>query len=179
MELTDVIRDLAFVGEVVEGWQRDGAISEIERDMVLERLRRVYVDLKFAEPTAPVVVAPPTPAIDPIPFCGIAEVVTEPETEPNPDPDPAPIRKTLMSLYDNVESPVSHALSDRIDLNERIGMVRDLFDGDAAAFEDAIDRLDSFTGLDDAMLYIYENFAWNPDDPSVRRLVDLLTQKLA
>ena len=41
------------------------------------------------------------------------------------------------------------------------------------------ERLDSFTDLDDALLYMQENFEWDPDSEGVQLLVDLLERKLS
>lgn len=93
--------------------------------------------------------------------------------------------RTLGDTYasgDDVASKVVSAnassLHANLGLNDRFQLARDLFGGDTQAFEAALDKLDSFADLDDAMVYIYENFAWSPDSESVQRVVDLLTRKL-
>ena len=48
-----------------------------------------------------------------------------------------------------------------------------------AAYSATIERLDSFTDLDDALLYMQENFEWDPDSEGVQLLVDLLERKLS
>ncbi|MFQ8826456.1 MAG: hypothetical protein ACLR76_02200 [Alistipes sp.] len=58
-------------------------------------------------------------------------------------------------------------------------LIRNLFGGDAAAYSAAIERLDGFTDLDDALLYMQENFEWDPDCEGVQLLVDLLERKLS
>ncbi len=66
-----------------------------------------------------------------------------------------------------------------IGLNDKFLMVRDLFDGDVARYEDTIDTLNDFDDLDDCMIYIIENFAWNPDLEGAKLLVSLIERKLA
>lgn len=39
-------------------------------------------------------------------------------------------------------------------------------------------QLNAFTDLNDALLYIQENYQWDPDSEGVRLLVDLLERKL-
>ena len=56
-------------------------------------------------------------------------------------------------------------------------LIRNLFGGDVAAYSATIERLDSFTDLDDALLYMQENFEWDPDSEGVQLLVDLLERK--
>ena len=41
-----------------------------------------------------------------------------------------------------------------------------------------IAQLNAFTDLNDALLYIQENYQWDPDSEGVRLLVDLLERKL-
>ena len=61
----------------------------------------------------------------------------------------------------------------------RAGNALPLFGGDVAAYSATIERLDSFTDLDDALLYMQENFEWDPDSEGVQLLVDLLERKLS
>ena len=45
--------------------------------------------------------------------------------------------------------------------------------------EHAVDRLNAFGDLDECMIYITENFDWNPNSDGAKLLVDLLERKLA
>lgn len=65
-----------------------------------------------------------------------------------------------------------------IGVNDRFMLIRNLFDGDGDAYAEMIARLNEFTDLDEAMLYIQENCAWNPENEAVQLLVDLLERKL-
>ena len=65
-----------------------------------------------------------------------------------------------------------------IGINDRFLLIRDLFGGKAEEYERVIDELDAFTELDDAMIYIQENFEWNPDCDGATLLVELLERKL-
>ena len=57
-------------------------------------------------------------------------------------------------------------------------LMRDLFGGNNDYYETAIEKLDSFDNLDDAMLYIYDHFHWNPNSEGARLLMELLARKL-
>ena len=70
-------------------------------------------------------------------------------------------------------------LNKAIGINDRFLMIRDLFDGDAERYADTIDTLNEFETLDDAMIYIIENFAWNPETEGARLLVSLIERKLS
>ena len=65
-----------------------------------------------------------------------------------------------------------------IGLNDRFLMIRDMFDGDAAAFDSAITQLDAFTDLDEAVIWIHDNFDWSAENRGVTLLVGLLERKL-
>ena len=143
--------------------------------------------------------APVTPKAEPK-----AEPVVTPEPEPMPEPTPEPV----VAAAEPIEAPKRLAdvlgsgvtvLGDKIageeapttpfnriaDLRKAIGlndkflMIRDLFAGDAALYEDTIDRLNEFDDLDECMIFIVENFRWNPDSEGAKLLVSLIERKLA
>lgn len=66
-----------------------------------------------------------------------------------------------------------------IGLNDKFLMIRDLFGGDEQKYEDTIDTLNEFEDLDECMIYIVENFRWNPDSEGAKLLVSLIERKLA
>ena len=66
-----------------------------------------------------------------------------------------------------------------IGLNDKFLMIKDLFDGDAQRYENTIDTLNEFDDLDECMIYIVENFSWNPDSEGAKLLVSLIERKLA
>lgn len=66
-----------------------------------------------------------------------------------------------------------------IGLNDKFLMIKDLFGGDAALYEATIDTLNEFDDLDDCMIYIVENFSWNPDSEGAKLLVSLIERKLS
>ena len=70
------------------------------------------------------------------------------------------------------------SLHQSIGLNDKYILMRDLFAGDADYYESAISTLDEFDNLDDAMLYIHDNFRWSPNSEGARLLMELLACKL-
>lgn len=70
-------------------------------------------------------------------------------------------------------------LRSAIGLNDKFLMIRDLFGGDAERYEATIDTLDEFEDLDECIIYIVENFRWNPDLEASKLLVSLIERKLA
>ena len=88
----------------------------------------------------------------------------------------APPRDVASELLRN--EPVTD-LRKAIGLNDRFLLIRDLFDGDGEAYERAIEALNGFEDLDDCMIYIAENYAWNPNSDGAKLLMDLLERKFA
>lgn len=66
-----------------------------------------------------------------------------------------------------------------VGINDKFLLIRDLFGGDGAAYEVTIRRLNEFDTFDDAMIYIAENFAWNPNSDGAKLIMDLLERKFA
>lgn len=130
-----------------------------------------------------------------------------PEPEPTPEPKPEPIVVEAPKEQQEVEQPKrigdilgsKTTLADQMikddapttpfnritdirkamGLNDRFLMIRDLFAGDAERFEATIDTINEFDDLDECMIYIVENFKWNPDSEGAKLLVSLIERKLA
>lgn len=129
----------------------------------------------------------------------------EPKTAPAPKPTskaaPAPVEEerrvtiadaiaaTTQTLADTIVAPnalaeeINHSkiasLRDGIGLNDKFLMIRDLFDGDDEAYDEAITALDSLESMDDCMIHIIENYAWNPDTEGSKFIMQLLERKLS
>lgn len=73
---------------------------------------------------------------------------------------------------------ISGDLRQCIGINDRFMLIRSLFNGNADQYAAAIAQLNAFTDLNDALLYIQENYQWDPDSEGVRLIVDLLERKL-
>lgn len=70
-------------------------------------------------------------------------------------------------------------LRQSIGINDKFQMIRDIFNGDSNIYDDAIDKLESMTNLNDALIYIYENHNNNPNSEGAKLLADLLERKLS
>lgn len=98
------------------------------------------------------------------------------------------INNDVRTVADTI-SPVRNVASEiarkeRIDdiagalgVNDRYLLIRDLFKGDAVAYEAAIARLNGFDNLDDCMIYIVETYDWNPNSDGAKLLMDLIERK--
>ena len=70
-------------------------------------------------------------------------------------------------------------LKQAIGINDKFLLLRDLFGGDTERYERTIDGLNEFDDLDDCIIYISENYDWNPSSDGVRFLMELLERKLS
>ena len=138
-------------------------------------------------------VAEPQPAPQPAPA-----PMPAPAPAPMPAPAPAPreqeapqrlgdvIAKNVTTLADKMAEEQPTAAYNRITdirkaigLNDKFLMIRDLFGGDANLYEDTINHLNEYDDLDECMIFIVENFRWNPDSEGAKLLVSLLERKLS
>lgn len=89
---------------------------------------------------------------------------------------------TLNAPVADVASVLGHekagSLRRMIGLNDRYMFIRDLFGGDADAYEEALSRLDGFTSIEDAMLFIHDRYGWNSSSEAALLLSDMLARKL-
>ena len=144
-------------------------------------------DVNTAEESAAVVVeeavaAPVTPVVEPQP--APQPVVAHEEEVPQRLGDV--IAKNVTTLADKMAGEQPTAAFNRIadirkaiGLNDKFLMIRDLFGGDAKLYEQTITRLNEFDDLDECMIYIVENFRWNPDSEGAKLLVSLIERKLS
>ena len=140
------------------------------------------------EVAAPVADAAPVAEVasvaEPVPAAEAATVAESNVSAPQRLGDSFGGVKTLadkMAKDSNPTTPFNRIteLRQAIGLNDKFLMIRDLFGGDAARYEATIDTLDEFEDLDECIIYIVENFRWNPDSEAAKLLVSLIERKLA
>ena len=176
-----------------------GGLFDIDDIPVRTKSKRKIISL-YSTPTTPVVV--PAPKAEPTPQPTPAhneEPQSAPTPKPMPKPAPQPVQPSAPARLGDVLGGGVTTLADKmaddaqptqpmnrisdlrkaIGLNDKFLMIRDLFDGDAARYEDTIDTLNEFDDLDECLIYIIENFAWNPDSEGAKLLVSLIERKLA
>ena len=64
-----------------------------------------------------------------------------------------------------------------VSLNDKLLMIRELFNGNGALYEITIRKLNDFTTFEDCLIYIAEHFDWNPNSDGAKLMVDLLERK--
>lgn len=66
-----------------------------------------------------------------------------------------------------------------IGINDKFLLIRDLFGGDAEAFETEIAVLNAFDDLDECLIHIAEHHVWNPNSDGAKLLMELIERKLS
>ena len=172
---------------------KGGGLFDIEDIPVRQKSSRKMISL-YNIPTTPVAPTMPEPKAEPTP----APVAPNPSVAPAPQPAPQPQsvepqrvadvlgsgRKVLGDVSQNeiVPTPPMSKIVDlrkAIGINDKFIMLRDLFASDEAQYNATIDALNSFASLDECMIYIVENFAWNPDSEGAKLIVSLIERKLS
>ncbi|MBR6559841.1 MAG: hypothetical protein IKT75_01635, partial [Alistipes sp.] len=100
----------------------------------------------------------------------LADAITPKTTLADTIVAPAPLAEELTAAR-------TRSLRQAIGINDKFLMTRDLFDGDEDAYAEAIAELDECETLDDCMIYIAENYEWNPDSEGAKFIMQLLERK--
>lgn len=176
-----------------------GGLFDIDDIPVRSKRGRKMISLYNDPMPAPAVEAKPSVEVEPVQAEQAPVIEQEPLQVSAPAPVPASqhvedvpqrlgdvIAKGVTTLADAIAEEQPTAAYNRITeirkaigLNDKFLMIRDLFGGDANLYEDTITRLDEFDDLDECMIFIVENFRWNPDSDGAKLLVSLLERKLS
>ena len=186
---------VATVSEPSDATDSEGAPVAAEAPAVVAEPLSLFeldpVDVKRAKHRVVLSLYGDTDSVTPAP--GKVEPVAEerpvppPQAVPAVSPSPAdvPQVKTGSDLIAVTTPPAAVGQEPVADLrqalcnNDRFLLARDLFGGDMDACGRTIDRLNEFDDLDECMIYIAENFDWNPNSDGAKLLVDLIERKLA
>ena len=165
---------------------------EPEPPVIPRRVAPEVIKSLYGSESEPATPAPRAPSPEEGNFPRIEPEPVAPASEPAPKHtlgDAIAPKKTLgETLRQGERDMASHVaatqaagrpgLKRSIGLNDRFLMIRDMFDGDADAFDRAITQLDAFTDLDEAVIWIHDNFDWSADSRGATLLVGLLERKL-
>ena len=164
--------------------------SEPKQEKVVDISKIFNIDIDEPAEVAPVEVKPAAkPVAEPVAKPKPVEIpVAKPIVEEKPQTlaDAIPAPQTLAdviaaptALAEEINNARVRSLRDGIGLNDKFLMIRDLFDGNGEAYEEAINALDELETLDDCMIHIIENYAWNPDSEGSKFIMQLLERKLS
>lgn len=74
------------------------------------------------------------------------------------------------------DKPISD-IKTAIGLNDRFLYTKELFNGNAKKYNDALDILNNLSDLDEAMQYLNEHIEWNPEKDSFNRFLELVYRR--
>ena len=75
------------------------------------------------------------------------------------------------------ESAPVTSLRDAIGVADKFMLIRELFAGDAVAYDSAIEALDKQASFDDCIIFIAEHYAWAPNSQATKFVMGLLQRK--
>lgn len=223
--------NLKIISAILEEWNAAGSIGNLEYDILLDRIKNLYDEVKFRfnqESDVRVKVKTPCDTVKEASDCEEREAAKGPSSSGH--------RETVRALYgdgrvpepsvtdggredglkrdsNSATDPSSRqvlgevigscgpTVADRLNvstvdvasklgyekisslrscigLNDKYMFVRDLFGGDPEAYEKAIETLDSLGSIEDAMIYIHDNFDWKASEPAADALCGMLAAKL-
>lgn len=97
-------------------------------------------------------------------------------------------RKSMTDSLSNQikEKPVASQLQEKpiADLTKEIGVhdkflfIKELFNGDSNQYEKTIEKVNQFTDITEALIYIQENFSWNENNKAANKFIELIRRKL-
>jgi hypothetical protein len=68
-------------------------------------------------------------------------------------------------------------LSKAIGINDKFLFTRELFGGDSQQFQNVIHALNNMNSIEEALIYVGDNFDWQASDPTVIKLIELLQRR--
>ncbi|MDI3527114.1 MAG: hypothetical protein PWR03_1297 [Tenuifilum sp.] len=74
--------------------------------------------------------------------------------------------------------PISD-LSKAIGINDKFLFIKELFNGNSEHYNQTIKQLNTITDLNDAIIYLQENFDWDPNNETVVTFIDLVRRKFS
>ncbi len=135
------------------------------------------------QPSTPLI-TPPSPQSTPEPMeFVIEEIEMDDEDDANVQSvgetfaAPAP---TIADMYAAEQNSVGSVVSQpHSSINDQYIIAQELFGGDVEACEEMLAELEMMDNFEDSMIYIAENFDWNPDCEAVKLVLKLLDDKYA
>ncbi|MGE0077163.1 MAG: hypothetical protein AB7S48_04805 [Bacteroidales bacterium] len=64
-----------------------------------------------------------------------------------------------------------------IGINDKFLFIKELFDGDSARYSETINHLNAIADLNDAIIYLQDNFQWTEDNEHAAKFIDLVRRK--
>jgi hypothetical protein len=83
-------------------------------------------------------------------------------------------KNDLASRYQSKPIKDIHAA---IGINEKFQFIKELFKGNADLYNETIQKLNNASNFNEAYMYLNENFDWDMEDESVKRILELTRRK--
>jgi hypothetical protein len=84
-------------------------------------------------------------------------------------------KKDMASKLQN--KPI-HDLTKAIGINDKFLFTKELFNGNAELYAKTIYKLNEFSDINDALIYVQENFSWDDKNEAANQLMELVRRKL-
>lgn len=190
-QLTEVEAEpelVAVLGEDAEViYERPTHQPEVELEVETPAEEPLVEDAEESEEAVP----EPPKVVEPAPK---PQPQPAPQPQPQPAPQPQPEVEQPKTLGESVQprptladqlaarqqSSLHRPVTDlrrAVSLNDKLLMIRELFNGNGALYEITIRKLNDFTTFEDCLIYIAEHFDWNPNSDGAKLMVDLLERK--
>lgn len=190
--ITEIITQVADIGEMISRMKTEGPVPSIEIDIVLEKIRNLYTDVsKLKELNLPA--AKPVKVKDEKPSKVQEEkAVVKPENKVSEEPatiaDKFKGGKKFINerfgdngnrqdLSSKLQSKPIQDIGTSLGLNDRFKLINELFKGDKDSYLRTIDILDGASNFNEAFNYISTSYDWDMEDDSVQMLLDLVRRK--
>lgn len=201
--ITEIITQVADIGEMISRMKTEGPIPSIEIDIVLEKIRNLYTDVSNLKelnlPAAkPVKVKDEKPSKVQVEEPAKQDKVQEEKTVVKPEnkvsEEPATIADKFkggkkfinerfgdngnrQDLSSKLQSKPIQDIGTSLGLNDRFKLINELFKGDKDSYLRTIDILDGASNFNEAFNYISTSYDWDMEDDSVQMLLDLVRRK--
>jgi hypothetical protein len=201
--ITEIITQVADIGEMISRMKTEGPVPSIEIDIVLEKIRNLYTDVSNLKelnlPAAkPVKVKNEKPSKVQVEEPAKQDKVQEEKTVVKPEnkvsEEPATIADKFkggkkfinerfgdngnrQDLSSKLQSKPIQDIGTSLGLNDRFKLINELFKGDKDSYLRTIDILDGASNFNEAFNYISTSYDWDMEDDSVQMLLDLVRRK--
>lgn len=147
------------------------AMPSVEEPAMVEESLPVESEVPYVEPQIEVAVAKAATSVVPESDQVLGEVIKS---------DVRTIADTITPKSKTVEQMAKGSITDigkAVGINDRFLLIRDLFGGSSEMYEQVVARLNGFDNLEDCMIYIVENFDWNPNSDGAKLMMELIERK--
>ncbi len=143
-------------------------LSKVGEDKIVKNVEKVFDDIKENKPEEFSILKTEKPESLVEKFQGKRKTMTESLSNQIKE---KPVASQLQ------EKPISD-LTKEIGVHDRFLFIKELFNGDSNHYERTIDKVNQFTDIAEALIYIQENFSWNENNKAANKFIELIRRKL-